>query len=605
MALVRSSKSKSKSKKVYTASDGTKHKTYSQSDAERLSGSLRSEKKLIERRSGGTSSKDAPVSASSSRLSYEDALRNLRSGGLTGNSLRMAEASLRSSYATGGATAQKEERPPREEEMSLEYPALAEPEPAAEEVPGEELAVGTLPQVGTTMQSGMLAGAFGTSGAGAPVSTAAAGATPTQNKYAQGLAAVREAGLPAPADAGQARSAVGSYLPESPDTTVVDTLYAENPELQALTRAAAEYFSPANQRTSLLDDYKKLRRRSGLDDINEEIIDAETILDGTEDDIRNEIQMAGGIGTESQVQSMTLARNKNLLKRYNQLISMREQATTELNMMMNLTAQDRQMAEQRFQAQTSLMMNLANFRQTALQNTRSQYQWMATQMGADGLYSSLSKDPRQLAFAEKILGLSPGGMQSIATAAAQEKARQASMQERQIRATESNAAATWANIALQREKMAADARDLAITQQNRVNNQLAKADNVLTKLGEAQGLIRGNISGGVSTGALGSLLGRVPGSQAYNLKKTVETVKANLGFDELQKMREASPTGGALGQVAIQELAALQSTVSNLDTGQDAATLRRNLEQVQTHYVNWLATQGYGYDAASGSILPM
>lgn len=45
----------------------------------------------------------------------------------------------------------------------------------------------------------------------------------------------------------------------------------------------------------------------------------------------------------------------------------------------------------------------------------------------------------------------------------------------------------------------------------------------------------------------------------------VKTIQANLGFDALQAMRDASPTGGALGQVAVQELEMLQSTVANLD----------------------------------------
>jgi hypothetical protein len=55
-------------------------------------------------------------------------------------------------------------------------------------------------------------------------------------------------------------------------------------------------------------------------------------------------------------------------------------------------------------------------------------------------------------------------------------------------------------------------------------------------------------------------------------------------------MRQASPTGGALGQVAVQELNFLQATVANLDVGQSPAQLRTNLDKIKKHYNRWLAT---------------
>lgn len=80
------------------------------------------------------------------------------------------------------------------------------------------------------------------------------------------------------------------------------------------------------------------------------------------------------------------------------------------------------------------------------------------------------------------------------------------------------------------------------------------------------------------------------GSGAFDLSKTLETIRANLGFEELAKMREMSPTGGALGQVAVQELVYLQAALDNLDPGQSEEQLKRNLRAVQTHYDNWRKT---------------
>ena len=116
----------------------------------------------------------------------------------------------------------------------------------------------------------------------------------------------------------------------------------------------------------------------------------------------------------------------------------------------------------------------------------------------------------------------------------------------------------------------------------RAQGAVQKADTVISKVDEAL-----SQTGALSTGLTGTVLGMVPGTNAYDLDKTIDTIKANLGFSELQAMREASPTGGALGQVAVQELSMLQSTVASLDKGQSRENLERGLKQVRTHFANW------------------
>jgi hypothetical protein len=129
-------------------------------------------------------------------------------------------------------------------------------------------------------------------------------------------------------------------------------------------------------------------------------------------------------------------------------------------------------------------------------------------------------------------------------------------------------------------------KDTAPKDAARAAGAIQKADTVIQKVDEALGLV-----GPSTTGLLGDLrsttLGRITGSGAFDLEKTIDTIKANLGFSELQAMREASPTGGALGQVAVQELAMLQSTIASLDKGQSADVVKKNLEQVRTHFQNW------------------
>ena len=91
-----------------------------------------------------------------------------------------------------------------------------------------------------------------------------------------------------------------------------------------------------------------------------------------------------------------------------------------------------------------------------------------------------------------------------------------------------------------------------------------------------------------TSGPIGAATKGIPGTPAYALAKAASTVKANIGFDRLQQMRDASPTGGALGQVAVQELEGLQASIASLDQGLPPGELEANLKTVRRHYQNWL-----------------
>lgn len=125
-------------------------------------------------------------------------------------------------------------------------------------------------------------------------------------------------------------------------------------------------------------------------------------------------------------------------------------------------------------------------------------------------------------------------------------------------------------------------KDTSVKDTARATGAVNRADIVIAKIDKALGQV-----GLKSAGLGGSIMANVPGTTAVDLKKNVDTVKANIGFQELQAMREASPTGGALGQVAVQELQMLQAVVSSLDTEQSPAQLRENLAQARKHFTNW------------------
>lgn len=110
-----------------------------------------------------------------------------------------------------------------------------------------------------------------------------------------------------------------------------------------------------------------------------------------------------------------------------------------------------------------------------------------------------------------------------------------------------------------------------------------KAKLVVSKINEAI-----NQVGPLSAGVVGQTTAAIGGTPAANLESTIDTIQANIGFDELQAMRDASPTGGALGQVAIRELDMLQSTLASLKQKQSPDQLKSNLNKILGHYQNWL-----------------
>lgn len=86
-------------------------------------------------------------------------------------------------------------------------------------------------------------------------------------------------------------------------------------------------------------------------------------------------------------------------------------------------------------------------------------------------------------------------------------------------------------------------------------------------------------SGLWTTGFFGSQLSKVPGTPAYDLGRTLDTLQASAGFDKLQEMRDNSPTGGALGQVTERELALLQATWGSLTQSQGQSQFEANLDR--------------------------
>jgi hypothetical protein len=98
----------------------------------------------------------------------------------------------------------------------------------------------------------------------------------------------------------------------------------------------------------------------------------------------------------------------------------------------------------------------------------------------------------------------------------------------------------------------------------------------------------------IMAGLLGSGLSLIPGSRAYDLAEKLGTIQANIGFDRLQAMRDASPTGGALGSVSGPEMDLLKSSSGSISQSQSAEELAYNLKRYANIYNDIIHGKGNG-----------
>ena len=76
----------------------------------------------------------------------------------------------------------------------------------------------------------------------------------------------------------------------------------------------------------------------------------------------------------------------------------------------------------------------------------------------------------------------------------------------------------------------------------------------------------------------------IGGTNAADARALIDTIEANVAFDALAAMREASPTGGALGAISERELTLLGATLSSLSQAQSPAQFQASLDQLEVIY---------------------
>lgn len=162
----------------------------------------------------------------------------------------------------------------------------------------------------------------------------------------------------------------------------------------------------------------------------------------------------------------------------------------------------------------------------------------------------------------------------------------------------------------QREKDGSTAGDLE------AKNEAAKT-NLMRVIGYMNrvALDADDNDGLMETGTSGNIGRSIPIFQTAgkDLAANIQTLRANYAFDALNAMREASKTGGALGNVTEMELKLLESAVANIDPSQSHPQFLENIQGARQAYLAKLAMidpqlatrMGYDADKAEAALLAL
>jgi hypothetical protein len=135
------------------------------------------------------------------------------------------------------------------------------------------------------------------------------------------------------------------------------------------------------------------------------------------------------------------------------------------------------------------------------------------------------------------------------------------------------------------------AANAAAKEQNRANEAILKAQRVKLSISDATAMIDRN----EDVGGWKQLLRVLPDTEARRFEGYLNSIRANVGFDQLLTIKDA---GSTLGQVSNIENLLLQSTIDSLDGLMSKEDLKQALNKIDAYYTSLITKAKFGPDAA-------
>lgn len=220
---------------------------------------------------------------------------------------------------------------------------------------------------------------------------------------------------PVPQNKADAMSSMNQHFeenkPSEDSQKILFDTYAEMPPyVKTMYDQINQVLSTPVKTQSFAEEYQKLTAEQGLPALNTELMNLTNVMEGTEDDIRNEITKAGGFSTESQVQALTGARNKTLMRTANQLQQQIALKRDYVNQIMQFSQLDRAQVEKDVDRKLGLTEKMAKIQEQMTTAAKGNYQKVVDKVGYSGLATALGDDSHAQKVAERALGLPIGSL---------------------------------------------------------------------------------------------------------------------------------------------------------------------------------------------------
>lgn len=234
-------------------------------------------------------------------------------------------------------------------------------------------------------------------------------------KYQQGLATAQASGQPAPS-AGAGAAVTAPFVPkvEEPKTTPnVDNFNQTNPIYQQSTKDLQEFLMPQSLKNDMFKQMKKVMKgQSELSADKMELMDIKRVMEGTEQDIRDEITKAGGIGTHSDVMALGIVRNNTLLKQAQLIQDHMSIVQDAINTDTNLLNFEKDMASTQFSQNMSILNYQQQNQQAMMTAAKTTWDFIKDSPAA---LAQIAQDPVNSGRLESMFNLPTGTIAQMAT----------------------------------------------------------------------------------------------------------------------------------------------------------------------------------------------
>lgn len=213
-------------------------------------------------------------------------------------------------------------------------------------------------------------------------------------------------GLPGGLSAADAKGIIDKNVPQDNTNYQADAVVNANQAHQQYLSDYAAYQSSQNQQQTLTQQYTQLSQQMGLPALDTQLLNMKNVMDGSEDDIRNEVTKAGGFATNSQVLALTNARNKTMIQNYNNLLDTRNNMQNNLTTMIGLAEKDRAYASAQIDKQLNFDQQNIQYADKMLSNAQDSLTNSSKTMGWSGVLQAAQAtgDPQAIARINSTMG---------------------------------------------------------------------------------------------------------------------------------------------------------------------------------------------------------